>query len=74
MEEKREQIIDSFVYLDPPYRPLNPTSNFTAYSPDGFSDQDQKRLAAFYKEMDRKGASLMLSNSDPKNDNIWRHQ
>lgn len=58
---------DSFVYLDPPYRPLNQTSSFTSYAKDGFNDDDQRRLAEFFKRMDRKGAYLMLSNSDPKN-------
>ncbi len=59
----------SFVYLDPPYRPLNTTSSFTSYSKDGFDDKDQKRLSIFFKEMDERGALLMLSNSDPKNEN-----
>lgn len=63
----------SFVYLDPPYRPLTATASFTAYSRHGFSDRDQQRLAAFYKEMDRKGAFLMLSNSDPKNEDATDH-
>ena len=57
----------TFVYLDPPYRPLNKTSNFTTYSKDGFSDVDQIKLSSFFKQMDDKGAYLMLSNSDPKN-------
>lgn len=57
----------SLVYLDPPYRPLNSTSHFTGYSPEGFNDQDQQKLAEFYKKMDNKGAHLILSNSDPKN-------
>ncbi|KYO65504.1 DNA adenine methylase [Thermovenabulum gondwanense] len=61
---------NTLVYLDPPYRPLNNTSNFTNYSEDGFDDNDQKRLAKFFKEMDKKGAYLILSNSDPKNENI----
>jgi len=59
----------SFVYFDPPYRPLNKTSTFTSYSKDGFSDNDQIRLADFFKKLDNKGAYLMLSNSDPKNEN-----
>ena len=59
----------SFVYLDPPYRPLNRTSSFTSYSRDGFSDTDQVRLLEFFKELDRKGAKIMLSNSDPRNEN-----
>lgn len=59
----------SFVYLDPPYRPLSRTSNFTSYNKTGFDDRDQRRLADFFKKMDKKGAYLMLSNSDPKNVN-----
>ncbi len=59
----------TFVYLDPPYRPLNDTSSFTSYSKDGFSDTDQRRLAGFFKELDKKGAKIMLSNSDPRNEN-----
>jgi DNA adenine methylase len=60
---------NTFVYLDPPYRPLSDTSSFTAYAKDGFSDKDQKRLAALFKELDKKGAKIMLSNSDPGNEN-----
>lgn len=60
---------ESFIYLDPPYRPLNKTSNFTTYSKDGFIDKDQIRLAEFFENMDKNGAYLMLSNSDPKNEN-----
>lgn len=59
----------TFVYLDPPYRPLNDTSSFTSYAKDGFSDTDQRRLAGFFKELDKKGAKIMLSNSDPRNEN-----
>jgi len=58
----------SFVYLDPPYRPLNDTSSFTSYAKDGFSDTDQRRLVVFFKELDKKGAKIMLSNSDPRNE------
>jgi DNA adenine methylase len=59
----------TFVYLDPPYRPLNDTSSFTAYSKDGFSDNDQERLAVLFKDLDKKGVKIMLSNSDPGNEN-----
>lgn len=60
----------SFVYFDPPYRPLNKTSSFTGYTGSEFSDQDQIQLASFFQKLDReKGAKLMLSNSDPKNQN-----
>lgn len=56
----------SLVYFDPPYRPLNRTSNFTRYSSD-FDDQEQERLARFFARLDRSGAALILSNSDPWN-------
>ncbi len=60
----------TFVYLDPPYRPLTNTSNFTNYSKEGFNDFDQVDLASFFKRLDNVGAYLMLSNSDPKNEDI----
>lgn len=65
-----ETIVDdkTFVYFDPPYRPLSKTSSFTSYNKDSFDDFEQQRLAKFYKELDAKGAKLMLSNSDPKNE------
>ncbi|GAB4310034.1 MAG: DNA adenine methylase [Methanobacteriaceae archaeon] len=57
----------TLVYLDPPYRPLSSTSNFTNYAKNGFSDSNQLTLAKFFAKMDRKGAYLILSNSDPQN-------
>ncbi len=57
----------TFVYFDPPYRPLNRSSSFTSYSKGGFGDDEQRRLAAFFRDLDARGAMLMLSNSDPKN-------
>ncbi len=60
---------DSFVYFDPPYRPLNATSSFNSYSKGAFGDDEQRRLAGFFRKCDKKGAKLMLSNSDPKNVN-----
>ena len=61
---------NTFVYLDPPYRPLTKTSNFTSYSRYGFNDIDQVKLASFFKKLDQIGAYLMLSNSDPKNEDL----
>ena len=60
---------NSFVYFDPPYRPLSPTASFNHYSKGGFDDADQRRLAEFFAICDNKGAKLLLSNSDPKNIN-----
>lgn len=64
-----EQFIDNetFVYIDPPYRPISSTSAFTTYSTCVFDDNEQIRLSEFIKEIDHKGAKFSLSNSDPKN-------
>ena len=53
-----------FVYFDPPYEPVSQTASFTSYARDGFSQEDQMRLRDVYKELDRRGCKLMLSNSD----------
>jgi DNA adenine methylase len=53
-----------FVYLDPPYQPLNRTSNFTNYTPWAFRAEEQERLAQIYRDLDRIGCRLMLSNSN----------
>ena len=58
---------DTFVYIDPPYRPLNATSAFTSYSESGFSDKEQIALKQFIEECAQKGAKILASNSDPKN-------
>lgn len=67
--KESEEFIDSktFVYFDPPYRPINATSKFTAYSKSDFNDKHQIELAEYFKIMDKRGAKLLLSNSDPKN-------
>lgn len=53
-----------FVYFDPPYEPLSRTASFTSYAQDGFTQADQTRLRDVFAELDRRGAKLMLSNSD----------
>ena len=64
-----EAIVDknTFVYFDPPYRPLSVTSGFTSYTKDDFDDEDQNQLASYFRTLDTKDAKLMLSNSNPKN-------
>ena len=57
----------SFIYFDPPYRPLSKTSSFVSYSKGDFNDEDQKALALFTRKLDSLGHKFMLSNSDPKN-------
>lgn len=59
---------NTFVYFDPPYRPLNDTAMFTAYSANTFGDEEQINLAHFINEVDKKYAKVVVSNSDPKNE------
>lgn len=69
--KKSEEFIDdnTFVYFDPPYRPLSATSGFTSYTKEDFNDENQKELGEYFKKLDTKNAKLMLSNSNPKNIN-----
>ena len=59
----------TFVYFDPPYRPLNVTASFTSYAVDGFTDTNQIELADYAKKLSARGVKVLLSNSDPKNAN-----
>ena len=52
-----------FLYVDPPYAPLSPTSSFTSYTAPGFGAADQRRLRAMMIELARRGCHLLLSNS-----------
>lgn len=52
-----------FVYLDPPYDPVNKTSAFTSYSNDGFTKDDQINLYKTFCELHDRGCKLLLSNS-----------
>ena len=53
-----------FVYLDPPYVPLSPTSSFTSYTSGGFGEESQRRLREVCDALDERGVYFMLSNSD----------
>lgn len=64
-----EAVPGSFVYFDPPYRPISKTSSFKAYNASEFADAQQVQLAATFRKLDAAGVLLMLSNSDPKNEN-----
>ena len=58
---------NTFLYIDPPYRPISDTASFKAYDKDAFDDNSQRTLKKFVDECVSKGASFVLSNSDPKN-------
>lgn len=52
-----------FVYFDPPYAPVSATSDFTAFSKEGFKGEDQKRLRDMALELKKRGVAVVLSNS-----------
>ena len=68
--EQSDKYIDNktFVYFDPPYRPISSTASFTSYSKNDFNEHDQLRLAEFCRRINSKGAKFLLSNSDPQNE------
>ncbi len=70
---------DTFIYYDPPYRPIS-TRSFNSYATSDFNDDEQRRLKDVFVKADGLGALQMLSNSDPTNynpkdiffDNLYR--
>ncbi len=63
-EAIKEAKTGDFVYFDPPYYPLNGKSSFTTYTKDNFLEKEQEHLAKTFKELDKRGCKVMLSNSD----------
>ena len=57
-------VAGDFVYLDPPYIPIDATSSFTSYHADGFGLSDQARLAQRMIELKESNIKAMCSNSD----------
>ena len=49
-----------FIYFDPPYD--SDTHTFNSYTEEGFGKKDHIRLANTFKELDKKGCYVMLSN------------
>lgn len=58
---------DTFMYFDPPYKPISTTSSFNSYNKENFEDLEQKRLSEYCNLCNEKGAKWLLSNSDMKN-------
>jgi len=52
------------VYFDPPYIPLSPSANFSAYVKEGFGLHEQELLAETISKLNSKGVYVLLSNSD----------
>ncbi|MGM9870152.1 MAG: DNA adenine methylase, partial [Sodaliphilus sp.] len=60
---------NTLFYFDPPYRPLNGTSNFKDYAKEPFNDEEQVRLKNFCDKIHNSGFKFLLSNSDSKDEN-----
>ncbi len=56
--------VGDVAYLDPPYLPVSTTANFVGYTVDGFEIEDQERLADSMAAAVKRGANVLLSNSD----------
>ncbi len=63
---KSAEFIDenTFVYFDPPYRPITDTASFTAYTENLFNDDAQIELSRFVDDMDKKGAKIIVRKED----------
>ena len=59
----------TFVYFDPPYRPLDATSSFNSYVKESFGDSEQRRLRDYFARLSAEGCLEMLSNSDGRGRN-----
>src|SRR5215469_12364782 len=55
---------NDFVYLDPPYDPVSYTSDFTAYTSNGFGRENQVQLANVFRKLLDRRCSVLLSNSN----------
>lgn len=53
-----------FVYFDPPYVPLSPTSSFTSYTASGFGLVHQQKLADVARSLKSRGVHVLVSNSN----------
>ena len=49
-----------FVYFDPPYD--SDTTTFNSYTEEGFGKSEQIRLSEVFKDLDKRGCYVMLSN------------
>ena len=54
------------VYFDPPYYPLNKTSNFTSYDSNSFLEKEQFELFEVFDTLVKRGAKVVESNSNTK--------
>ncbi|MBN2766858.1 MAG: Dam family site-specific DNA-(adenine-N6)-methyltransferase [Paludibacteraceae bacterium] len=54
---------NDFIFLDPPYHPISPNSDFKRYTKEFFYDEDQKKLNDEFKRLVNLGCNVLLTNS-----------
>jgi DNA adenine methylase len=64
MRMRPRPVFGDLVYFDPPYVPLSKTSQFTSYTKEDFTEEDQRRLARVAATLDSRGVRVILSNSE----------
>lgn len=52
------------IYCDPPYIPASTTANFTSYHTDGFTSDQQRKLACMLRIAAHRGRNVVASNSE----------
>jgi DNA adenine methylase len=63
-EATRDAGEHDFIYFDPPYQPVSDTASFTSYTHSGFPEEEQKRLCRWFRQLDKQGCQIVLSNSN----------
>ncbi len=63
-----ERVLDEaragdFIYFDPPYAPLTRTANFTSYTAERFTQDDQRALRDIMVTLADRGCRVLMSNS-----------
>jgi DNA adenine methylase len=53
-----------FIYLDPPYPPVNGTSYFTHYTKERFSRDDQLEVFETAEDLSRMGCKVLITNAE----------
>ncbi len=53
-----------FIFLDPPYVPVSPYSDFKRYTRTQFKDDDHRDMAALVRRLSERGCELVITNSN----------
>lgn len=60
------EFTNTFVYLDPPYKPIKSTGTEVSYTKEGFGDKEQEELKEYCDKLTENNIKFIQSNSDPE--------